>query len=87
LTACILIVTLIAAAAIRCGPTLSWFSAEIFGALESSPAQNSPGIRYAPLALLSGSPYQDRPAGEMTIDFLVTPAVPQSVFTLCPATK
>jgi uncharacterized SAM-binding protein YcdF (DUF218 family) len=35
---------------------------------------------YAPLALMSGPPYQGRPQGELTIDFLVKKGYPRDLF-------
>jgi uncharacterized SAM-binding protein YcdF (DUF218 family) len=35
---------------------------------------------YAPIALISGPPYRDRPEGEMAIDFLVQKGYPREIF-------
>lgn len=36
--------------------------------------------RYAPLALISGAPYQGRPEGELAIEFLVDKGYPKELF-------
>jgi uncharacterized SAM-binding protein YcdF (DUF218 family) len=37
-------------------------------------------LHYAPLALLSGPPYRDRPEGEFAVDFLVAKGYPRELF-------
>src|SRR5271169_4228877 len=37
-------------------------------------------LRYAPIALISGPPYQGRPEGELAVDFLVQKGYPREIF-------
>jgi len=37
-------------------------------------------LRYAPIAVISGPPYQGRPEGELAVDFLVQKGYPREIF-------
>jgi uncharacterized SAM-binding protein YcdF (DUF218 family) len=37
-------------------------------------------LRYAPIALISGPPYRDRPEGELAVEFLVRKGYPRELF-------